>query len=92
MKKSELYKKLQDYIDNQECYNYCINVESILEIVEEVGMVPPKYINPKAIEEGLDDPKWGYIQFIDKYPEHHFTYKNPRPYEYYLKGYEDEEE
>ena len=54
MKKSELYKKLQDYLDNQERYNYCVNVESILEIVEEVGMLPPK-VNYDMREESFFD-------------------------------------
>lgn len=62
----------------------------ILKQLEDAGMTPKPYIHPRAIAEGLDDPKWGYIQYIDKYPEHHFTYKNPRPYEYYVEGWEPE--
>ena len=70
---------------------YTDDYADILTDLEEAGMIPSNYINPKAIEEGLDDPIWGYIQFLDKYPEHHFTYKNQRPYEYYLEGWEPED-
>lgn len=62
--------------------------EELLEELEEAGFKPEPYINPKAVAEGLDDPKWGYVQYLDKYPEHYF--KLGRPYEYYVEGYEPE--
>lgn len=64
-------------------------VEDILAALEEAGMQPKQHVHPRAIEEGLDDPKWGYIKFVDKYPEHHFV--KGRPYEYYVQGWEEEE-
>lgn len=67
----------------------------VLEILEEAGLQPKKYVNPKAIEEFGDVIKekgehWGYIHYIDKYPEHYFV--RGRPYEYYLEGWEPEDE
>lgn len=46
---------LQSYIDNQTCYDYYINPESILELIEEAGMLPPRCDLPKL---GISDNAW----------------------------------
>lgn len=65
----------------------------ILNHLEASGLQPKKYINPLAFEEFGDIIKekgehWGYVHYIDKYPEHYFL--KGRPYEYYLEGWEEE--
>lgn len=76
----------------QRCVRHDQLADDILNELEQAGMLPPQYINPKAIKDGLDNPKTGYIEYLDRYPEHHFTYKNPKPYEYYLEGWEPEDD
>lgn len=46
---------LRSYIDNQTYYDYCINPESILELIEEAGMLPPRCDLPKL---GISDNAW----------------------------------
>jgi hypothetical protein len=41
MKRSDLLAKIQEYLDHNEHYEYCNSAESILEIIEEAGMLPP---------------------------------------------------
>ena len=67
--------------------------EELLGMLEELGMKPKGYINPIAINDPeIDtDSKWGYVNYIDKYPEHRM-YNGIRPYEYRLEGWEPEEE
>jgi len=55
MKRSEMIEILQSYIDNQTCYDYYINPESILELIEEAGMLPPRCDLPKL---GISDNAW----------------------------------
>jgi hypothetical protein len=69
--------------------------EALLHSMEVLGMIPKKYVNSKAVKEFGDIIKekgehWGYIHYIDKYPEHHF--RRGRPYEYYIEGWEPEDE
>lgn len=46
---------LRSYIDNQTYYDYYINPESILELIEEAGMLPPRTDLPKL---GISDNAW----------------------------------
>ena len=89
MKRSEAIRIISNYI-------YKLNVEpeeceeeanKLLLQLEKAGMKPSKYVNPVAIENGLDG-KCGYINYIDMYPSHHFP--DGRPFEYYLDGWEEE--
>lgn len=46
---------LKSYIDNQTYYDYCINPEYILELIEKAGMLPPRAELPKL---GISDNAW----------------------------------
>ena len=59
--------------------------ENFMRRIEDLGMLPLTYINPKAIQDGFDS----YLQYIDEYPVDQF--RNGSPYSFYLEGYEDEE-
>jgi hypothetical protein len=43
MKRSYLLAKIQEYLDHNDYYDYYNSAESILEIIEEAGMLPPRY-------------------------------------------------
>lgn len=67
---------------------------AILNMIE-THMEPKQYINPKAHEDDIIDPSgefWSHLRHIDKYPDHHYTHKNKKPYEFYLNGWEEENE
>ena len=96
MKRSDAVKLIWDYVQSVE-KDYDIyleeeNCDVLLSKLEEAGIGPQNYVNPRAVQDGFEVSTWrGYCQFLDKYPEHYFTYKNPRPYEYYLEGWEPED-
>jgi hypothetical protein len=91
MKRSEVLEMLTDVYVDKGGYDEDRGGEYAEELLNKLEKImrPKSYINPKAIEDGLDDPKWGYVNYIDMYPEHHFKF-GIRPYEYYLDGWEDE--
>jgi hypothetical protein len=95
MKRSEIIEVIRKVIYEEDgSYTNC-HPDEVLKAIEDAGMLPKKYIHPIAREEFGDIIKqkgehWGYIHFIDKYPEHHF--RRGRPYEYYLSGWEPENE
>lgn len=99
MKRSDMLSKIASVIINYNEVGRVTSREKALEMaktildMQENFMTPKQYVNPKAMEEFGDVIKekgktWGYIHYIDKYPEHHFL--KGRPYEYYLKGWEPE--
>lgn len=97
MKRSEVINIIGNFIyergvDHEECAE---EAEKLLKQLE-VHMEPKKYINPKAYkDEGIISPKgevWSHLAHIDKYPDHHYTHKNKKPYEFYLEGWEPEDE
>lgn len=100
MKRSEVIKCIENTIDNIS-EEYCLIIEEprdllaeqILKDLIELGIKPKQYINPKAVEDPEIDTnsKWGYVQYIDKYPEHRMR-NGVRPYEYYIEGWEPEDE
>lgn len=55
MKRSEMIEIIQEYIDNQVYYDYYVNPESILELIEKAGMLPPRCKLPKL---GISDNAW----------------------------------
>ena len=73
-------------------YGDCVfDTSEILAKLEEAGMKPARYVNTKAIEDGFEVDTWkGHVQYISKYPHH--RYLDGRPYEYYLEGWEPEDE
>lgn len=90
MKRSEIIAKMMGELclfqTNEEA-------ESVLNLLEEAGMRPKHYIHPMAYADGLVGERgedWGYILYIDKFPEHYFL--RGRPYEYYLEGWEPEDD
>lgn len=90
MKRSEVIKIIANFVyelnvEPEECDE---EAEKLLSKLEKAGLQPSRYVNPIAIEKGLDDPKWGYMKYIDMYPSHHFP--DGRPFEYYLDGWEEE--
>ena len=46
---------IQSYVDNQVYYDYCINPESILQLIEQAGMLPPRIELPTL---GTSDNAW----------------------------------
>lgn len=89
MKRNDFISGLEQALfDNQQFDGH--NMEEVMKYIEE-HMKPKQYIHPRAIAEGLTDPKWGYVEFLDKYPKHHFRF-DIRPYEYYVDGWEKEDE
>lgn len=92
MKRSEALEIIYKELRVPSYFSDKIKAKLILSNLEKIGMVPSGYVNPKAIEDGFEISTWrGYLQYLDKYPEHNFTYKNPRPYEYYVEGWEPED-
>lgn len=55
MKRSEMIKIIESYIDHQTYYDFYINSESILELIEQAGMLPPRCELPKL---GISDNAW----------------------------------
>lgn len=41
MKRSEMLKSIQKYLDHQEFYGYSATADYVLDLVEEAGMLPP---------------------------------------------------
>lgn len=89
MKRSEAIRIIGNYLYELNVEPEDIDEESdlILGALEKAGIRPCKYVNPVAIENGLDG-KWGYISYIDMYPSHHFP--DGPPFEYFLDGWEEE--
>jgi hypothetical protein len=68
-----------------------VDADRILTRLENIGMLPSKYVNPKAKKEyaELIEKKgitWAYIKYIDDYGR-----AWEKPYDFYLSGWEDEE-
>lgn len=95
MKRSDAVRYLADqfYHTNMEPEEASEKALEVLAYLEWMGMQPKKYVNPKAFEDDISFERgdaWAYIEYISKYPEHYYSFKNERPYEFYLEGWEDE--
>lgn len=98
MKRSEAVRIMVDKINEDQYVDYGVydyQVSDALSVLENKIGLKIKYINPEALIEFGDiiEEKGeirGYIHYIDKYPEHHFL--KGRPYEFYLEGWEPEDE
>ena len=95
MKRSEAIEQIRLILEmNGKDNGYGELERAILHQIEVFGMKPKRHINPKAKADPRID--WGkgegyaYMSWIDTYPDHHFTHKNQKPYEFYLDGWEDE--
>jgi len=94
MKRSAALDEITYILDTEWDLENISKSELILKKIEWF-MSPKRYISPKAMEEFGSIIKergehWGYINYIDKYPEYHFP--KGRPYDFYLNGWEPEDE
>jgi hydroxymethylpyrimidine pyrophosphatase-like HAD family hydrolase len=90
-----IYDSEHIYLEDGGISNYVNGEELAKDILKkiEVHMEPKQYINPKAYEDDIIDLRgevWSYMRYNDKYPDHHYTHKNKKPYEFYLNGWEEE--
>jgi hypothetical protein len=67
-------------------------MDMLLSYMERFEEITIRHINPEMRNiSGKNNSTWDFICYVDKYPEHHFNNKNPRPL-FFIDGWEPENE
>jgi hypothetical protein len=91
MKRSEAIQLLEQLAYDHQHFDG-IDGSAVLEGLTKAGMRPPSYVNPKAKKEYAEliekeGITWAHLKYIDDYMR-----AWEKPYEFYLQGWEAEDE